>query len=222
MTAAFSHGFAIRAFLSGLLAIPSHEIIKMPYCDNTAVSLLHYESGGLDIAYHSDNSHLQREDSTFAHQTWWRAEKEWVSENLRFEPYDEERDKGLLEMLRTESGAVKNESKEYTAFLTDEPVGLVGYSEPDGAEGSSNAARDGDGEAGWIGHIFIRPDFRGGNFGTQLLGQALSYFRKLGMERLRVKVQPGSPAHGFCLKHGFLDTGPEGELCIMEKNIRNW
>jgi len=67
--AAFSHGFAIRAFLCGIMGVPSHEVITVPYCDNTAVALLLYDKGGLSIEYHGDNSHLSSEISTFAHQT---------------------------------------------------------------------------------------------------------------------------------------------------------
>ena len=74
--AVFSHGFAIRAFTCEVLGIPSHETDKIPYCDNTAVALLIYEDGELRFEYRSDNSHLDDESSTFAHQSWWRENAE--------------------------------------------------------------------------------------------------------------------------------------------------
>ena len=152
--AVFSHGFAIRAFMCALMNVASHESMKVPYCDNTAVALLEYNSGLFNIIYQSDNSHLAKETSTFANQTWWRGEKEQVRENMRIEQFDIQRDKELLELCRLEQNAETNTSqnaeaypdiqgiisdfhfrtldndgpfKAYTAFFTDEPAGLILY-----------------------------------------------------------------------------------------------
>ena len=190
--AAFSHGFAIRALTCELLGIPSSETHLIPYCDNTAVALLLYEDGEFAIEYHSDNSHLAGGQSTFAGQTWWREKKDRRSEDIRYVPLD------------GESG--------FGALLENEPVGRLGLdNEQDSGEG-----------AGWITSLFVKPEFRRKGYGVQLLGQAVSEFRRLGREKLRIEAEPGSPLMGFCHKYGFVPSGGSGPHCLMEKNIRNW
>jgi len=217
--AVFSHGLVIRVFLSGVMGIPSHEITTIPYCDNTAVTLLRYENGELSIDYQGDNSHLDNETSTFANQTWWRNEKEVVTENLRFMPFDERRDTALREMYRSGTGGGFSADAEYTVFLIEEPVGLVGLNM---ARSAANAESGDEDDAGWISYIYLKPEFRRKGYGVQLIGQAISVFRKLGREKLRVKVTIDNPAVFLFQKYEFEPVQQSGDCCLMEKNIRNW
>jgi probable phosphoglycerate mutase len=211
--ALLSHGFAIRAFMCHLMDIPSHETDRMPYCDNSAVTLLHYENNALKIEYHSDNSHLDPEISTLAHQTWWRTEKKWASENLRIVPLDEVRDKELLGSYYAENGERCGADREYTAFNGDNPVGIVGL----------DMERAGDSESvGWVSYIYISPDRRRKNYGTQLLGQAVSVYREQRREKLRIEVSAESPAVDFLKKREFEVVSKSSGTCLMEKSIRNW
>ena len=210
--AVFSHGFAIRAFICGLLGVKSEDVAKVPYCDNTAVTLLVYEGGELRLEYQSDNSHLSSEISTFAHQTWWREETEWISENLHYMTFDEQRDFLMRQQSGRAAGEGTDADKEYTAFLADKPIGLVGI----------NTVKESKDGAGWISCIFISPDFQRKNYGIQLLGHAISFFRKLGREKLRVEVGKDSAAFKFCRKFEFEVIGDMGAVCVLEKNIRNW
>jgi len=211
--AVFSHGFAIRALFCAIHGIQSSEIRKVPYFDNTAVSLLRCDNDGIAVEYQGDNSHLSNQYSTFANQTWWRSKRERVFENLRFMQPSEERDFLLLESLRKETGKEYNANKEYTAILDEEAVGIVGL-----GDGSSQLA----GSVGWIDYIYVRPEFRKNNFGVQLLGQAVSVFRGLRCERLRIGIPNGSPTTGFFEKFECVKVNEEKKQCIMEKNIRNW
>ena len=210
--AVFSHGFAIRIFLCGILGVGSHEISKVPYCDNTAVSLLLFEDGKFTIKYRGDNSHLSEELSTFAHQTWWRAEKEYVRENLRHARFDSSRDSDIETRYRDERGTEPAAGEVFTAFLSDQPVGLLGIDTDRGREDCS----------GWIDFIYIRPELRRRNFGIQLLGQSVSVFRRLGRASLRSAVPANSPALEFCLKYGFRVLSANDETCLVEKNIKCW
>ena len=78
--AVFTHGCVLRGvqYLLGGNEWP-------PYCDNTAVSLLGYESGAFRIEYLNDSSHLSDEISTFARQKWWRAGGDRRDFNMWFE-----------------------------------------------------------------------------------------------------------------------------------------
>jgi len=211
--AMFSHGFAIRSFLCKIKGIPSHETEKMPYCDNTAVGLLIYENGELKSGHYGDNTHLSEENSTFAKQTWWRPEQQRsVSENLRFMPLSEVAGVDLLRIFRAKAGERAHVDIQYAAFLSDEPVGIIGI----------DSKRDSGKNTGWINYIHIIPARRNMSFATQLLGLAVSDYRKMRREKLRIEIPSGSSGINFMSKCGFVVLDVTDTMCIMEKNIRNW
>ena len=216
--AVFSHGFAIRAFICKVLGIQPNEIKKIPYYDNTAVTLLRCENGEITFEYQGDNSHLSTENSTFANQTWWRSKKERVFENVRIMLPDEKRDRLLLESISREVGKENNDNnanKEFVALLNEVPVGAVSVNSEQLTVNSENLI------VGWIRYIFVRPDLRYKNFGVQLLGQAVSVFRDLGLERLRVCIPKNSPTRGFFEKFEFKKISEKNDQCVLEKNIDN-
>lgn len=210
--ATFSHGFAIRALSCLLEGIPSHETDKMPYCDNTAVGLITYNNGKLKLEHHSDNSHLNDEHSTLARQTWWRTEKKHLSENLRFMPLNEVCSADLLRIFQAKAGERAHVDMQYAAFLGDEPIGIVGI----------DTKRDSRQSVGWISYIHVVPTHRKKTFATQLLGLAVSDFRKLRREKLRIEIPSGSIGINFMSKCGFEALDVTDRFCLMEKNIRNW
>ena len=209
--ALFSHGFAIRAFFCDLMGYRSDETLKVRHADNTAVALLFFYKGDLTIEYQGDASHLSDETSTFARQRWWRAEKQLISENMRFMTLDEERDFELLDSYRQETWERTKASKEYTAILSDEPVGFVGL------------ADDADYEnTGRICHIYLKPEYRRQRYGVQLIGLAISEFRKKKREFLQIEAPRDNPVVKLCRKQGFEVKSESGELLLLEKYIKNW
>ena len=207
----FSHGFAIRSLLCLLKGIPSNETSKMPYCDNTAVTVLIYD-GELRLESHSDNSHLSKELSTLAHQTWWRTEKSATTENLRYMPLNEVCGADSLRIFQEKAGDRACVDKQYTAFLVDNPVGILGL----------DTKKNSKAGIGWLSYIHIIPVRRNNGYGTQLLGMAISDFRKLRREKLRIEVPSGSPGINFLSRHGFSVLDDSDNICLMEKYIRNW
>ena len=210
--AAFSHGFAIRAFLCAVSGFGSNEVSKVPYCDNTAVTLLTYDSGELVIKYQGDNSHLTRELSTFAHQTWWREGEDDISENLHYLPFDKERDKLLADYCLSKYSGAFSADNEYTAFHGNEAVGIVGL----------NTSKENNDNAGWLADLAVMPEFQKMDFGVQLIGQAVSALRKLKKEKLCVELPESEPTVNFFLKHDFAIRDQTGPRYILEKSIRNW
>ena len=210
--AVFSHGFATRALLCELMGIPSHRTELVPYCDNTAVALLHYDNARVTIEYHGDNSHLQSESSTLAKQTWWRDKEERRSEDLRYISFDEKQYSELLNHCCRESGSDPLADFRLIAALDDQAAGILGL----------NINKDCDNNIGWISHMYIKPELRRMGFGIQLLGQAVSEYRKLRREKLLLEVSAGSPAANFCARYGFEKIGGSHLLYLMEKDIRNW
>ena len=209
--AVFSHGFAIRALLCNLMGVPSHETDLIPYCDNTAVTLLKADDGDLTVEYRGDNSHLRSELSTLAKQTWWRGAKERKSEDLRYEPYDDNRAEEFYDPHSRE-GCSNQADMKLSAYLENTPAGVLWL----------DTVREGNDHIGWISQIYIKPELRRNYYGIQLLGQAVSEYRKLRREKLRLYTAIGSPAMSFCENYGFVRIHDSGERCVMEKNIRNW
>jgi len=207
--AIFSHGFAIRAFFCNLMGFASHESHNVNYCDNTAVALLIYDNDKLSIQYQSDNSHLHTDESTLGNQAWWNGRKVWTTENMHYMPTDEVRDAKLLKSYQNEFGTRPLADTVFTAYLSSEPAGLVGFD-------SENE------DYGELKYIHLHPDFRNNNFGVQLIGQAISALRKRKRKVLRFNVQKDSPVMRLCLKHDFIPISENGNICLLEKNICNW
>jgi probable phosphoglycerate mutase len=208
----FSHGFAIRALMCHLEGIASHETDKIPYFDNTAVTHLIYDNGDIKIESAGDSSHLSKEFSTLENQTWWRAEIRAHTENLRFMPLNEVCSENLLKIFRAKAGERAYVDIQYAAYLVDEPIGIVGI----------ETKRDKRANVGWISYIHVIPKHRLKSFATQLLGLAISDFRKLRREAIRIELPSGSMGINFMSKYGFVPIDVTDEKCVMVKDIRNW
>ena len=100
------------------------------------------------------------------------------------------------------------------AMAGEEPVGLL----------QLDQERYSTDNAGYIPFCYMNPQRREQNLGVQLVGQAVSYFRPLGRDRLRLRCAPyNDRAQHFYRKHGFVkigeETGSRVPLDIMEKYI---
>ena len=78
--------------------------------------------------------------------------------------------------------------------------------------------------AGYIPFCYIIPELRDKGLGAQLLGHAVSIYRPMGRDKLRLRCAPyNDPAQHFYTKHGFVKIGEETNsrvpLDIMEKSI---
>lgn len=67
-----SHGCAIRNALCWASGRPIEQLLEIPWCDNTAVSVLEFEDGRPSIILANDNGHLDDALSTLNKQSWWR------------------------------------------------------------------------------------------------------------------------------------------------------
>ena len=210
--ALFSHGFAIRSLMCLIEGIPSHETDKIPYYDNTAVTHLIFDNGNLKAELRGCAEHLDKAHSTLAQQTWWRAEQRRSAENLRFMPLNEVCSADLLRIFQAKAGERAHVDMQYAAFLTDEPIGILGI----------DTHKDNKHGIGWISYIHVVPTHRNKNYATQLVGLAVSDFRKLKREKLRMEIPSGSLGINFMSRCGFEVLDVTDQLCLMEKNIRNW
>jgi len=236
--AAVSHGMAIRALLSSVLGVSSEEINRVPHGDNTAVSLLTAENGRLHVEWYNDSGHLTDGLSTFARQSWWRKEKGGSEDmdNVCFAPLSLPQDTVLYDHCYAATwlashgnlnGYVPAVYEQTAARHTQaDPSLLVKMSRAGDVTGileldPDRGAADG---AGWISLIYMEPDYRARRLGVQLLGHAVSVFRKKGRSHIRLHVsQTNRQAIGFYEYNGFRklrgEEGVGGPLWLMDLDI---
>jgi len=233
--ACVSHGMAIRTLLSHIMGVPSREIRRLPHGDNTSVSLLEVEGDEMKVVFYNDGSHLG-ELSTFARQSWWRKPGLHDTNNVRFRYLDPEKEPekylsfyseawesvhGSLEGFEPElylaaarQRYAEDERSVAIILCGDETVGLT---ELDTCRGEKEGY-------GWISLCCVREAYRRQLLGVQLLGHAVSLFRKKGYRSIRLSVHPGNEAAvGFYTENGFVKIaetpGAFGMLDVMEKMI---
>lgn len=224
--AVFSHGSAIRTFLCGVLGISHDQAHKVPHCDNTAVALLNVENGLISPEYYGDNSHLSPDNSTFAHQNWWKDSTKYDSTNMRYVRLDMQQDAekylncrretwttvhGSMDGFSEDCVAAAQKSEVWLGVIGDKTAGLV---ELDVSRGEAESV-------GYIEFCYMSPDYRRTGIGVQLIGKAVSVFRPLGRDTLRLRVEKANAAAvSFYEKYGFNTLSDEGGILTMEKDIK--
>ncbi|MBR3555325.1 MAG: GNAT family N-acetyltransferase [Oscillospiraceae bacterium] len=236
--AAVAHGCIIRILLAKLLGVPSENIWSVPHGDNTCVAELEAEEDGeIRLLHYNDNSHLPAELSAFAREDWWKREETTDGRDLYYLPMDVESvaggktylrryretwiashgtDLGFSDIYLTKAraSAQADPMTVLEVYAGETPCGMLELSPQKGA---------GEG-AGHITLLFLEREFRDQGLGVQLLGQAVSYYRKLGRKFLRLHVSDTNiKALKFYENWGFhrADAEPDsfGETYVMEKPI---
>ena len=235
--AVFSHGTAIRQALARIKGIPPEEWHGLRHSDNTAVSCLKWDGAAFQLAFEGDNSHLDPAISTLARQSWWRRDGKRAEDvNLWFRPLDLG---GRARPITRPGGRHGSPSTERTpplmgeSFLQDArlhcgrtPWGVTCAMAGDRMAGliqldPERYAKDG---AGYIPFCYIVPQLRAQGLGVQLIGQAVSFYRPLGRQYLRLRCASyNTPAQHFYQRYGFYKIGEEQgsrvPLDILEKYI---
>jgi len=234
--AVFSHGTAIRQALAELLQLPAERWDTLGHSDNTAVSCLRLDGERCEMEYMGDNSHLDESISTLARQAWWRGDKSKVDINLWYRPLDWATEQQLYLDCRKEAWlSTHKEGPDFLPqpFLEDaqrhleqSPWGVTVAMAGHEIAGiiQVDARRYAEDGAGYIPFCYVMPAHRGQSLGIQLIGQAVSYFRPLGRDKLRLRCAPyNDRAQHFYRKYGFVKVGQEENsrvpLDILEKYI---
>ncbi len=234
--AIFCHGTAIRQAVATLQGLTPDQWNQLRHGENTAVSQLTLDGDKLTVESYCDASHITPEISTLAFQSWWKPGNEAKKDVLLcFRPLD----------LTTESTlylAARKEAWESThglnipfdgqKFLQDAQLcqsqGSWGIQVITTLEGETvgvlqlDYTRYGMENCGYIAFYYLLPQFRGRGLAVQLLGGAISAFRRQGATALRLRCAPYNKiAQNFYRKHGFVKIGEEENspvpLDILEK-----
>ena len=232
--ALFSHGMAIRQLLGRLRGVPPEQWRSMPHGDNTAVSCLLWDGTRLSVTMEHDNSHLSEDISTLARQVWWKSSGKVEDVNLWYRPIDWEREREIYLEARRDTWVTNHDIpfdgagflREAETHLSRTPWGVTLAFAGDKLTGilQVDPERYQEDNAGYIPFCYIMPEQRERSLGIQLIGQAVSFYRPMGRDRLRLRCAPyNERAQRFYRKHGFAKIGDEPNsqvpLEILEKNI---
>lgn len=183
--AVFSHACVLRGVQKRLLGSDD-----LPFCENTAVSRLHWRDGAVQFDFLNDASHLTPEISTAQRQ-------------LRLKNGAADRADYSLWFERTADA-----EETYAAKLRDRTIGqlVLGAGDTRGV--------------GVIKELALDAAYRGRHFGQQLLGQAVCTLRGRGVKRLRAAVPAqNAEAMHFFLENGFSVLGQAENAAVLEKDI---
>ena len=232
-----SHGMAIRALTADILGVPSKEIGRVPHGDNTAVTLLEAEGEALRVVYSSDASHLPPELSTFARQSWWKQPGSVDLNNVRFQRLDPAKYPGVYtefyektwrdvhgSLVGFHAASYLDAAKRHVRANPDALVCILRPDERRVGIAELDTERGAEQNLGWICLCYVEPDCRRAQLGAQLIGHAVSLFRRLGRRAVRLSVYEGnSGAIAFYEEYGFRTVGEsEGvssRLLVMEKEL---
>ncbi len=235
--AVVSHGSAIRNALCGWLGYSLEQEAPVRLGDNTSVARLEVEDGRINVIYYGDNSHLG--ELAFAHNSigksgdplanmeassvyfepltfpagrdiYLAARRDgWMASHGTMDGFDGE---GFLKVAERNSAFDPNSV--LLARIAGAPVGVLQMDFEAEAERS----------VGRVPFLYLMPGNRAKGLGAQLLGEAVSSYRKLGRQFIRLRCAPENDhAQKFYLAHGFQKVGEEpggsGYLDTMEKYI---
>lgn len=198
--AVVSHTAVITSALSRIF--PNLE--KKPY-DNTAVTQLTYD-GTFHLDYIADRTHLPEELTTLYYRQKLIEKTDRIGgRNLWFQPYEGEIDWYLR--FADDEIPVAPMAVITFAMLNDRPVGML---QLDPQNGQDNGI-------GHIDYLMLDKKYRNHMLGIQLIGEAVSYYRALGRNKLRISVLPRyARCKGWLEQAGFYMA----EDGIYEKNIK--
>ena len=233
--AVVSHGCAIRCGLSAWLGLPMDQIAQVPLGDNTSVAKLEVENGHVTVVYYNDNTHLGdtaapiRASGDYAiagieqnalrfvplrlpeeQERYLSARQDgWLASHGSLDGFD-----GSAFLRAAEKNAARSPDCLLTARLGDQLVGVL----------QMDWDQDADLRVGRVPFLYITPDFRAKGLGVQLLGQAVSVYRAMGRQTLRLRCAPeNTHAQTFYRSQGFYKVGEEpggsGRLDLLEAYI---
>jgi probable phosphoglycerate mutase len=227
-----AHGTAIRTALAGFFGLPIDQILQVPHGDNTCVAKLTVDGDKVDVLYYNDASHLAGVPKLPQNE----GMEEFRKANLWFRPLDFATESDFYQESRREAwetihGTMEGYNGE--GFLADakahshyDPKSVVVAMRGQERAGilQLDLIRDADSKVGAIPFFYLTPETRTQGLGVQLLGQAVSTYRPLGREFLRLRCAPENiRARRFYERYGFQKIGQEpggiGTLDLLEKFI---
>lgn len=221
--AVVSHGSAIRGAICILLGYPPERIVEIPWGDNTCVSKLVFtEDGKVTIAYRNDVSHLPEEMQTFYAIGWKDTRAMPTSQQLWFRPVCLQNTQDVDNLLRLAAqgyedayGDAQKLNKQEYLKQTKQMLGADSMAvtfgmveETPAALIRLNVCDTTQADTGMIDGFILDAAYRGKGFSQQMLGQAISFYRARGKQRIcALAAEKDTEARKFYDKFGFVREG---------------
>lgn len=224
--AVVAHGFLIGALLNRLFyGMDRPELSGKG--TNTAVTMMTWDRGQFSLVYRHDASHLtgdqMRGNGFHTNRDMWLRPmaSDAVEEYIRYRKDAWQVVYGNLNgfdgsgfWLDAQQTMGPDPAAMEVGYLDGRAAGMIQLS----------PRRDAEKGVGYIPFLYLREPYRHQGLGIQLIGHAVSFYRKLGRTRLQLSVAPtNEKALGFYHKFGFRQVkkhrGRFGYLLLMEKDI---
>lgn len=229
-----SHGTAIRAMMCKIWNIPGKDINTVKHGDNTAVSLLTVENGVISVDFANDSSHLTEDCINMGRQNWWKTGKD--EGNLHFRPMDlADEARFYLQCYADAWQTTHGNTDDFMPalylmsakrWMDDHPDSIAIGLDGDKMVGlvALDTHRDQQDGKGWIGFIYLLPQYRGKRYGVQLLGYATTLYTRLGRKSVCLSVsEKNTHAQGFYDHTGFVKVGETdgvgAKLFLLERPL---
>ena len=205
-----SHGYAIRLLLAAVQGIPLADLAKTPVADNTAVSLIEFENGEMQVVFRDDSSHLKTPEYLAGEKVLLRASA--LEVGLYFRPLrlpeQAEEFAAFVEEIWRETG--REPAFDRGRLLADAAgrITLVGFRQEEFVGVVQMMP-----EEGWLSLVCVKENARQKGFGAQLIGQAVLASRRAGSGVLRTARSSGEK---FFADYGFV---PVEDGTVLEKHI---
>ncbi len=217
------HGYMINSILCSLF-YGQENYAMTGQSTNTAVSCLTWDGERWTLRYKHDASHLgegllnlpKRRDMVIRPMA-----EDAVEEYIRYRKDAWQVVYGTLQgfdgsgfWLDAQRTLGPDPAAMVVSYLEGGPAGMI----------QLNPSRDARRGVGYIPFLYLREPFRHQGLGIQLIGHAVSFYRKLGRTKLQLSVAPtNEKALGFYYKYGFTQVkkqrGHFGHLLLLEKDI---
>lgn len=221
-----THGVTIRCMLTKLMGLSLNDSEAVPIFVNTGVAHLVYENGQFRVDMLNDASHLSPELQS----------RLFSGTALRHECIDPARYRAIYEQsyadawLAAHGNLTGFEAETYYRAACEhhehdgEAVMLLYDGETFAGLIDLDTKRGEHAGYGWVSLLYLCPEYRGQGLGVQLLGRAVSKYRRLGRNAIRLHVaEDNAQALAFYRANGFAELsrapGAQAQLLLMEKRL---
>lgn len=207
-----SHGFAIFAYDTDVLGIPSKNALSRSFCGNTAIYAYNiHDDGTVEPFIENDFSHL-----TAAGENMNRSGDVSTIFSICFDPFDFDTDGDLfgkqcpeLDIPRLKKLAEINERAVVTAYCRGEAAGLVVL----------DTEREKDSSAGYLEYMYLDEKFRNRKFSRALIGHAVSVYRGDGRDKVRVVIPAENTEIIKYFNHYGFEKTADGETVTLDYDL---
>ena len=211
-----SHAMAIQSLMCRLDGRPIETFKSEPLYDNASVTAFDFENGRAKFICRGDNSHLG-DLSTYNKLRRQRISGGPHGTNMWFRPVDIETELNIyLRLLRIAGTGGFDERAEYVRFerltaITPQAVQFAMLGDDVAGILQLDIENTGKPRCGIIDNMCLLPAYQEKGLGVQLLGQAVSFYRRLGKDKIAMYLSNMRDVREYFKKYGFFEQDSAGD-----------